>query len=106
MKEQFESYDFKKDLKQQFEIVFMRASINMFMNNVDFSEWNRYCRSLMNALKSGVVSKHDIKAFAIKLRGASVITITIPEREEYLKKLKVLDKVIDTINLEQKQTRR
>ncbi len=56
--------------------------------------------------ESIVVSKQDIKMFAVNLRGASVITITIPEHEEYLKNLKVLDLLIDTINLEQGQTKR
>ena len=106
MKEESENYDFKKILKEQFETAFMVASANMFINTVDFREWNRYCHSLMNALKSGVVSKQDIKTFAHSLRGASVITITIPEHEEYLKNLKVLDLLIDTINLEQGQTKR
>lgn len=106
MKEESENYDFKKILKEQFETAFMVASANMFMNIVDFREWNRYCHSLMNALKSGVVSKQDIKTFAHSLRDASVITITIPEHEEYLKNLKVLDLLIDTINLEQGQTKR
>ena len=56
--------------------------------------------------ESIVVSKQDIKIFAVNLRGASVITITIPEYEVYLKNLKVLDLLIDTINLEQGQTKR
>lgn len=40
-------------LKDQFETGFMIASANMFMNNIDFREWNQYCHMLMKAVKSG-----------------------------------------------------
>lgn len=93
-------------LKDQFETGFMIASANMFMNNIDFREWNQYCHMLMKAVKSGVVKLQDIRIFALNLCLASVITITIHEHEEYLRNIKVLDLLIDTINREQGQSRK
>ena len=98
--------ELKDVLKEQFETGFMIAYANMFMNNLDFREWNQYCHMLMKAVKSGVVKPQDIRTFALNLCLASVITITIYEHEEYLKNQKVLNGVIDTINLEQGQARR
>ena len=98
--------DLKIMLRRQFKEKFELATYEITMMNIDFKEWDRYCILLMDALKSGVVSKQDIVAFARNLRSASVMTITIPEHEEYLRSIKVLDLLIDTINREQGQSRR
>ena len=98
--------DLKTMLRRQFKEKFELATYEITMMNIDFKEWDRYCILLMDAIKSGVVSKQDIVAFARNLRSASVMTITIPEHEEYLKNQKVLNGIIDKINLEQGQARR
>lgn len=93
-------------LQEQFKNEFEDASYSMAMMNISFKEWNRYYDILMRAIKYEVAKLQDIVAFARNLRSASVMTITIPEHEEYLKSIKVLDLLIDTINLEQGQARR
>ena len=98
--------DLKVMLKRQFKEKFELATHEITMLNIDFKQWDRYYILLMDAIKSGVVSKQDIVAFARNLRSASVITITIHEHEEYLKNQKVLNGIIDKINLEQGQARR
>lgn len=98
--------DLKTMLRRQFKEKFELATYEITMMNIDFKEWDRYYILLMDALKSGVVSPQEIVAFARNLRSASVITITIPEHEEYLKNQKVLNGIIDKINLEQGQARR
>lgn len=98
--------DLKAMLKRQFKEKFELATYEMTMMNIDFKQWDRYCTLLMKAVESRVVSKLDIVAFARNLRSASVKTITISEHEEYLRSIKVLDLLIDTINLEQGQARR
>ena len=98
--------DLKTMLRRQFKEKFELATYEITMMNIDFKEWDRYYILLMDALKSGVVSPQEIVAFARNLRSASVITITIPEHEEYLKNQKVLNGIINTINLEQGQARR
>ena len=98
--------DLKVMLKRQFKEKFELATHEITMLNIDFKQWDRYYILLMEAVKSGVVSKQDIVAFARNLRSASVITITIHEHEEYLKNQKVLNGIIDTMNLEQGQARR
>ena len=98
--------DLKTMLRRQFKEKFELATYEMTMMNIDFKEWDEYCTLLMKAAESGVVSKQDIVAFARNLRSASVMTITIPEHEEYLRSIKVLDLLIDTINREQGQARR
>lgn len=97
--------DLKTMLRRQFKEKFELATYEITMMNIDFKEWDRYYILLMDALKSGVVSPQEIVAFARNLRSASVITITIPEHEEYLKNQKVLNGIIDKINLEQGQAR-
>ena len=106
MKDESKASNLNADLKEQFEIEFMMAYANMFMNSVDFKDWNRYCHTLLRAMKSGVVGQKDIRTFALNLSLASVITITPSEHEVYLKNLEVLNKVIDTVNFEQGQARR
>ena len=98
--------DLKTMLRRQFKEKFELATYEITMMNIDFKEWDRYYILLMDALKSGVVSPQEIVAFARNLRSASVITITIHEHEEYLKNQKVLNGIIDKINLEQGQARR
>ena len=98
--------DLKTMLRRQFKEKFELATYEITMMNIDFKEWDEYCTLLMKAAESGVVSKQDIVAFARNLRSASVMTITIPEHEEYLKSIKVLDLLIDTINREQGQSRK
>ena len=98
--------DLKVMLKRQFKEKFELATHEITMLNIDFKQWDRYYILLMDAIKSGVVSKQDIVAFARNLRSASVMRITIPEHEEYLKNQKVLNGIIDKINLEQGQARR
>ncbi len=98
--------DLKVMLKRQFKEKFELATHEITMLNIDFKQWDRYYILLMEAVKSGVVSKQDIVVFARNLRSASVITITIHEHEEYLKNQKVLNGIIDKINLEQGQARR
>ena len=98
--------DLKTMLRRQFKEKFELATHEITMLNIDFKQWDRYYILLMDAIKSGVVSKQDIVVFARNLRSASVITITIPEHEEYLKNQKVLNGIIDKINLEQGQARR
>ena len=101
-----DEFDLKVMLKRQFKEKFELATHEITMLNIDFKQWDRYYILLMDAIKSGVVSKQDIVAFARNLRSASVITITIHEHEEYLKNQKVLNGIIDKINLEQGQARR
>lgn len=96
----------KAILRTQFKKKFELATYEMTMMKIYFKNWVSYCTLLMEAVNSGVVSKHDIKTFAHSLRGASVRTITIPEHKEYLRIIKELDLLIDTINHEQGQTRR
>lgn len=98
--------DLKVMLKRQFKEKFELATHEITMLNIDFKQWDRYYILLMDAIKSGVVSKQDIVAFARNLRSASVMRITISEHEEYLRNIKVLDLLIDTMNLEQGQARR
>ena len=98
--------DLKAMLRTQFKKKFELAIYEMTMMNIDFRKWDEYCTLLMKAVKSGVVSKQDIVAFARNLKSASVKTITIPEHEEYLRSIKVLDLLIDTINREQGQSRK
>ena len=98
--------DLKAMLRMQFKKKFELAIYEMTMMNIDFKERDEYCTLLMKAVKSGVVSKQDIVAFARNLKSASVKTITIPEHEEYLRSIKVLDLLIDTINREQGQSRK
>ena len=78
----------------------------MTMISIYFGRWDSYCTLLMDAVNSGVVSLQDIVQFAHNLRSASVKTITIPEHEEYLRSIIVLDLLIDTISREQDQVRR
>lgn len=98
--------DLKTMLRRQFKEKFELATYEMTMMNIDFKKWDRYYILLMDAIKSEVVNSQDIVAFARNLRSASVITITIHEHEEYLKNQKVLNGIIDKINLEQGQARR
>ena len=98
--------DLKVMLKRQFKEKFELATHEITMLNIDFKQWDRYYILLMDAIKSGVVSKQDIVAFAHNLRSASIITSTRHEHEEYLKNQKVLNGIIDKINLEQGQARR
>ena len=93
-------------LRRQFKEKFELATYEITMMNIDFKEWDRYYILLMDALKSGVVSPQEIVAFVRNLRSASVMTITIPEHEEYLRSIKALDLLIDTINRDQGQSRR
>lgn len=135
MKEKFESYDFiAKDgtrhqdmksvrrakeiywkrrylkkinqTKSKFKEKFKLAIDEMFMMDIDFRKWDSYCTLLMDAVNSEVVSLQDIVRFAQNLRIVSVITVTIPEHEEYLRSIKVLDLLIDTISREQAQARK
>ena len=99
-------FDLKVILKRQFKEKFELATHEITMLNIDFKQWDRYYILLMDAIKSGVVSNQDIVAFARNLKSASVKTITIPEHEEYLRSIKVLDLLIDTINREQGQSRK
>lgn len=101
-----DEFDLKVMLKRQFKEKFELATHEITMLNIDFKQWDRYYILLMDAIKSGVVSKQDIVAFARNLRSASVMRITISEHEEYLRNIKVLDLLIDTMNLEQGQARR
>ena len=98
--------DLKAMLRMQFKKKFELAIYEMTMMNIDFKERDEYCTLLMKAVKSGVVSKQDIVAFTRNLKSASVKTITIPEHEEYLRSIEVLDLLIDTINREQGQSRK
>lgn len=98
--------DLKAMLKRQFKEKFELATHEITMLNIDFKKWYGYYIMLIDAVKSGVVSLQEIVAFARNLRSASVITITIHEHEEYLKNQKVLNGIIDKINLEQGQARR
>lgn len=98
--------DLKAMLRTQFKEKFELATYEMTMMNIDFKKWDSYCILLMEAIKSGVVSKQAIVSFARNLRNALVMTITIPEHEEYLRSIKVLDLLIDTINRDQGQARR
>lgn len=98
--------DLKAMLRTQFKEKFELATYEMAMMNIDFKKWDSYCILLMEAIKSGVVSKQAVVSFACNLRNALVMTITIPEHEEYLRSIKVLDLLIDTINRDQGQARR
>lgn len=96
----------KTGLGTQFKEKFKLATGEMTMISIYFGRWDSYCTLLMDAVNSGVVSLQDIVQFAHNLRSASVKTITIPEHEEYLRSIKVLDLLIDTISCEQDQVRR
>lgn len=93
-------------LRSQFKEKFELATYVMTVMNIDFKKWDGYYILLIDAVKSGVVSPQEIVAFARNLRSASVMTITIPEHEEYLRSIKALDLLIDTINRDQGQSRR
>lgn len=131
MKEKFESYDFiAEDGTRHQDIKSVRAVNEIYweymhpkkinqtqsreleldlkrnLMNIDFREWDSYCTLLVEAVKSRVVSLQDIVRFAQNLRSASVMTTTIPEHEEYLRSIKMLDLLIDTISREQAQARK
>lgn len=93
-------------LRTQFKEKFELATYEMTMMNIDFKKWDRYYMLLIRAVKSGVVSSQNLSAFARDLRRANVEIITTLEHEEYLRSIKELDLLIDTINLEQGQARR